>query len=103
MRADEMGGMSNCPWMSLSAICRMNIFEHISIFQSLFMGVPTKAIGLVLVLLSAFLITYAAEIFKVSSPPMALKFFLKESRRLPNFNPVLAAIADGTVQPKLYA
>ena len=43
MMTDSQGNMSNCPFTNgMSSICRMNVFEHITRWQSLFAAtIPT--------------------------------------------------------------
>ena len=100
MYRDTMDQMTGCPFMGTDAICQMGIFEHIGIFQSMFSGVPVRSIFAIILLV---FLAVSLSITKIKSPPNALKFLIKESLHLPNFNRILIALSNGRLQPKLYA
>ena|SRR3989338_7892036 len=100
MQMDKDGNMSDCPFMGMDAICQMDIFEHIGAFQNVFTVIPGKSILFVIVL--ALVLVSLAIKRQSGIPPDNLRFFTRESLRLPNFNKILLALSDGVIQPKLY-
>lgn len=101
MHTDDMGNMTDCPFMGMDAICQMNPFEHITTVQIMFTGIPAKSIGLAI--LSLILIISFTAIPRINSPPNRFRFFINEISSLPSPNRILAALSDGRIQPKLYA
>ena len=98
---DDDGDMTGCPFMGMDAICQMGLFEHIRIFQGMFVGIPAKSISFATALFLA--IVSLAITFRINAPPSRIRFLVKENLRLLNFNRILLALSDGIVQPKLYA
>lgn len=101
MHTDDMGNMTDCPFMGAAAICQMSPFEHIEAVQNMFNGIPVKSI--LLAIFSLILVISFATIPKINSPPYGFRFFIKETAPLPSSNRILLALSDGRIQPKLYA
>lgn len=97
---DDKGNMSDCPFMGMNAICQMGIFEHIGIFQSMFMGIPAKSILFAIIFALVFISLVGIRGGGILSDKPRL--FIKTSLQLPIFNKILLALSDGIIQPKLY-
>jgi len=53
MEHHEMGGTSNCPFMiGETAICQMNVFDHIASWQAMFTALPAELSTIILLLLA---------------------------------------------------
>lgn len=61
MEHHEMGGsMSNCPFMvGETALCEMNIFDHIASWQAMFTALPAE-LSIVLLLLLSLVLTWVS-------------------------------------------
>ena len=103
MMTDAQGHMGNCPLMNgLSSICKMNVFEHLASWQSLFVSLAPNILNLSLALFSLALI-FVAFIFSDESP----QNIRLESSSLPReqvslFNPLRIAFARGILHSKIY-
>ena len=102
MDTDDMGSISDCPFMGMDSICQMSLFEHMGTFRNMFTGIPGKSILLTLTIMLMLVLAIPAIKQYSGIPPDKPRLFLTEYLRLPNFNKILLALSDGTIQPKLY-
>lgn len=103
MVMDESGDTSSCPFMGEAVICQMGVFEHITIFQSVFRSVPQES-SLILLLSGVLL----AVLSLIKKPGLIAQDKFRQFPRtnqsvIATFNKFLLALADGIIQPKLYA
>lgn len=101
MYSDDGDNMSSCPFMDMDVVCQMGLFEHLGVFQNMFIGTPVKSIFFVIIFL--IILVTLALVPEINAPPNKRRFFVEENLRLPNFNRIISALADGIIQPKLYA
>jgi hypothetical protein len=93
MEHHEMGGaMSNCPFMvGETALCQMNIFDHIASWQAMFIALPAELSTVLLLLLS--LVLACVWLRHLFDPPdtSQLKSLFSYSREThaPSFRAVL--------------
>ena len=101
------GQMSSCPFMANEiSMCQMSITEHISQWQQVFLGVPSKTnfLALALILAVAVLITFAKSLFQTKKlTELAVQLFAYHREHLVRvFDPLLIAFSDGILNPRIY-
>lgn len=100
MGTDDMGQMSDCPFINGGALCQMSMFEHLISFQQAFTSIPVRIVTiLLLVSLILFLADKKTKVFVSNSRSLYLESIRNSSSV---FNVFLLALSDGIVQPKLY-
>ena len=101
------GQMSSCPFMTgEDSMCQMNVTEHISRWQQIFLGIPSKTnfLAPVLLLMTAFLIAFAKSLFRPEKlTELAASLFAHQRELLVEvFDPLIIAFSDGILHPKIY-
>jgi len=101
------GQMSGCPFMASEAsMCQMNITEHISQWQEIFLGVPNKTnfLALAIVLLIVILASFIKPFSQLKRLSTCTARFLAHHRVnfAKVFDPLLVAFSDGILNPKIY-
>lgn len=102
MMTDGQGNMRNCPLMNgIASVCRMDVFEHLANWQTLFVATvsPLAALLSVLFLVLTFPLRSVRELHSLG------KNFSRFSREdfEPNlFNHIQIALRRGILHPKLY-
>lgn len=100
MHMDE-SGESFCPFDLGNVICKMGVFEHLSMLQAVFRGILTSSPYLLLALaFYIFFISAGNPMTGARNPAYLLRY--KESETLPA-SKILRALSDGIIQAKLYA
>ncbi len=103
MNMDSHGNMVSCPLMNGNAsICRMNIVEHLSAWQSLSAAVMPNVISLLLVF-TFLLMSISSKIGE--NDHYAAKNFLRNKNQnfiALLFNPILLALGRGILHTKVY-
>ena len=99
--------MSPCPFMANEvSICQMSVTEHISRWQQVFLGVPSKTnfLALALILAAVVLVTFAKYLFQTKKlTELAARLFAYHKEHLVRvFDPLLIAFSDGILNPKIY-
>ena len=89
------GRMSACPLMGIVAVCRMNLFEHITAWQSMFAALPAKEIVFLLAL--TFLLFLVPFIFLPVAVP-------GDARQHPFVfeTPFQKMFSNGILHPKIF-
>lgn len=96
------GAMTGCPFSHGSAMCAMNVIEHIAAWKALFAGLPQKSAALLAILIFAF----AAPLFApnreltADKSSLALRRFFPFFRRV--FNYFIEIFSRGILHPKIY-
>ena len=100
------GQMSSCPFMaSQVSICQMSVTEHISQWQQVFVGIPTKTnlLALALLLLAIFVIPFAKSFTKIKQNELAIRLISYcKTAATKIFDPLLLAFSRGILNPKIY-
>lgn len=103
MIMDDNGQTSYCPLMDSGTFCQMNMFEHLAIFQSMFMGISANAFRILAVFITLTVLIFFNNGLK-ETERHKLRKILKTSRPGLNiYNKLLQALSNGVLQPKLYA
>ena len=101
MMTDGQGHMANCPLMvGTASLCSMNIFEHLSRWQSIFTTLVPTSLTLLLALSALSLIilrTGASSRFLFNNKRFILHQIIAGS-----FNPLRLALSRGILHPKIY-
>ncbi len=104
MMTDAQGHMSNCPFMNgLGSICQMNIFDHLSHWQSLFIALsPTNSSVSPILLLTVIFIAFAfwPQSNRENKSQFAILFHQQTTPSF--FDPLRAAFARGVLHSKIY-
>lgn len=101
------GQMSGCPFTAgQTAMCQMSATEHIDQWQQAFLGIPTKAglLALVVILLAAVTILFVKPFsqFEKLTKLAARLFSYHKAHFVKIFDPFLLAFSDGILNPKIY-
>ena len=95
------GTMVNCPYMGIASLCKMDVFQHLSAWQQMFVStVPPFAVFVVLVLI-ALLLSHFFEDFLAYKPPSA-KPLLYHRHSCEIFDPLKLAFSRGLIHPKIF-
>ncbi|MCL5257997.1 MAG: hypothetical protein M1505_02100 [Patescibacteria group bacterium] len=101
------GQMSPCPLEpDQTTACRMNIFEHMTRWQQIFLGIPAKtnllALALILIAIAMIFFEKTFSKFEESIKFAARLFNYNKTRLVKAFNPLLLAFSDGILNPKIF-
>ncbi len=101
---DISGNMSNCPLMNgMLSICRMNAFEHIGAWQSVFTATIPMLITLLLLALT--LLFVSSLLVNLSRANLLKGKFLSHRRQNPSlqlFDHLRLAFRAGILHPKVF-
>lgn len=107
MTENENGDMVGCIFTGKTMLCKMNVIEHISLWQSMFTAIPQESL-----MLLALLILLVAVIFvtkNILAPPrpsnskaLTKRLYLKEHPDLLLFDPLKEVFSQGILNPKIY-
>ena len=100
MEISSAGKMSNCPFMSGTAVmCQMNIFEHIAAWQSAF---TAQVKTLISILLSALLVFcwFAFTVRKNQEGSLLCLYVKEKTHKI--FNHLATAFSQGILHAKIY-
>lgn len=94
--------MAGCPFMETGALCQMTVSEHLRAWESLFVAVTHPELLLSLLLVFSISVFIAVTL---TGPPEFLTAIDRYRHRpdLALFKPLLLALSDGIIQPKLYS
>lgn len=94
--------MAGCPFMETGSLCQMTITEHLRVWESLFVAVTHPELLLSLLLIFGVVAFFAVTL---TGPPQAVVAVDRYRHRpdLALIKPLLLALSDGIIQPKLYS
>ena len=98
------GKMTNCPFMGISLLCKMDVSEHLSQWQRMFIATPQQFFGIALLLLSLFvlfLLTRFLSVFSLRNPRLSEESFYLQ-RVIEVFDPLKLAFARGLIHSKTF-
>ena len=99
----EHGNMIGCPLMGHdAAMCPMNLFEHLSMWQSMFAAIPVQSIVLMLLsLLALFFSVRLRELLWLLHPsPQPVRIFCDHEAG--THDPLRLFTARGLMHPKIF-
>lgn len=99
MIESENGDMAGCIFTGKTMLCKMNIIEHISSWQSLFTTTLQKSFITILTL-PMLLMVFIFIAKNILPPPQ--KFYLIQHPDLLLFTPLKEAFSQGILNPKIY-
>lgn len=103
MTADANGQMSNCPFMGVTAVCKMSPLGHIDAWQNMFTALPFKsALTLFTLLLLAI---FAALLFRDLLDNQRPRLVYARRFRNPTHivrNELQEAFSNGILHPKIF-
>lgn len=108
MEMNKDGSMDGCIFTGKTMLCKMNIIEHISFWQSIFTAtVPQKINTLVLLILLAGLFRIVSTLKRHLLLPFSYlticwKLYIKQNPHLSLFNPLQEVFSQGILNPKIY-
>ncbi len=104
MPAGANGQMSDCPFMGVAAVCKMNSFEHIGAWQSMFATIPFKEIStLVLLLLAGFSVFLWRDFWNTKWIQFASGYSWHfRGRAFVTRNELQEALSSGILHPKIF-
>jgi len=95
--------MSDCYMPGMATLCKMNVFEHMAWWQSMFTSIPAQNLMLVLLLLVVSAIL-SMRIVSILSPPKESRrsFRFREIDYVPLASPLQELFSSGILNPKLF-
>lgn len=107
METNKDGNMEGCIFTGKTMLCKMDVVEHISLWQSIFTAMPQENLTLfALLILLAVVIFITKNIFAPSrlfrSETSTDRLYLKERPDFSFFNPLKEAFSQGILNPKIY-
>ena len=102
------GTMQNCPFMGVTALCNMNLLEHLTAWQSMFNAIPASiaSVFLLLSLLALVFLAYGRvrELFyeSIDSLAVLVQLYARRSLAFAYANSLQQAFSDGILNPKVY-
>jgi hypothetical protein len=105
MPMDSSGQMSNCPFLGVTALCKMNPLAHMAAWQNMFAAVPSKTAGALaaLFLLALFAVALLRDFWNIKE----LKLVPVVSQRFREKIFVVSsslqeAFSSGILHPKIF-
>lgn len=96
------GKMENCPFMGVTSICKMDVFEHLATWQNMFSSIPQQLTTFaLLLLLSLFLLARFLDDFLRHKRSLTRPVFYR-FREVEIFDPLRLAFARGLIHPKIF-
>ena len=105
MPMDSNGQMSNCPFMGITALCKMNPLEHMNAWQNLFAAIPSKAANplAALLLLALFAVVFLRDFWNVKKhQPVAIFRQRFREKTFVAHTSLQEAFSSGILNPKLF-
>ena len=107
MEMKDDGTMGGCLFTGVDEICIMTFTEHLSAWESMFIGIPVKSAILSLLVFAFALLLFAGFLkryFILALERMAAlqKLYLVHHPNLSLFNPLREAFSQGILNPKIY-
>jgi len=104
MPMDSSGQMSNCPFLGVTALCKMNPMEHMAAWQNMFAAVPSKTAPelAALLLLALFVVAFLKDIW--NSKKLELVPVFSQRFREKTFvvsSPLQELFSSGILHPKI--
>lgn len=107
MKTDDAGDMAGCIFTGKTMLCKMDVMEHISLWQSLFVAMPQEI--LIFLALFIFLATVIFVAKNIPAPPrlsrdetLTKQLHLREHPDFLFFNFLKDAFSRGILHPKIY-
>ena len=106
MSMDEHGNMamSDCYMPGMATLCKMNVFDHLRWWQSMFTSIPLRNVLFSLLLLLAAVVVASMWSRLAHSPPEKLqtRIRLREWDYIPLASPLSELFSSGILNPKLF-
>ena len=105
MPMDSTGQMSNCPFLGVTALCKMNPLEHMAAWQNMFAAVPSKTAATLatLLLLALSAIVFFKDIWNVKKLELVAVFSQRfREKKFVVRNPLQEAFSSGILHPKIF-
>jgi hypothetical protein len=106
MSMDEHGNMamSDCYMPGMTTLCKMNVFDHMAWWQSMFTSIPAQNILFSLLLLVAAAIVLFTWSRLAHSPPekLPMRFRFRQRNYIPLASPLQELFSSGILNPKLF-
>lgn len=106
METNQNGEMEGCIFTGKTMFCKMNIVEHIALWQHQFTTTPARLTILLalLILLAIVSIVAAFGLHRLKRQnAIAQKFYIFQHHDLPLSNPLTQAFSDGILHPRIYS
>lgn len=105
MEMNEDGNMDGCPFTGKTMLCKMNILEHLSLWQSMFTVIPKKSVVLLVLIsvLTAVILFNRSVLTRllIRKQESQLLYFLQHSG-LYFLNIIQEIFSQGILHPKIY-